>query len=51
MLTARSIMSSDPIVVGPQTRTWEAANVVLHCGFRGLRVVDDGASASSAKAI
>lgn len=41
MLTVRSIMSPDPIVVGPQTRIWEAANVMLDCGFSGLPVVDD----------
>ncbi|WP_429925739.1 CBS domain-containing protein (plasmid) [Agrobacterium vitis] len=40
MLTVQSIMSSDPIVVGPQTRIWEAANVMLDCGFSGLPVVD-----------
>ncbi len=41
MLTVRTIMSSDPIAVGPSAKIWEAANVMLDCGFSGLPVVDD----------
>jgi CBS domain-containing protein len=43
MLTVRSIMTSDPIAVGPSAKIWEAANTMLDCGFSGLPVIDDDA--------
>ncbi|MBW1912899.1 MAG: CBS domain-containing protein [Deltaproteobacteria bacterium] len=42
MLTAKDIMTSEPISVSPETEITHAAGVLLGKGINGLPVVDDG---------